>query len=112
MREGSPTRATARKAWKTESAGLPQTFFTGANPERAGWAVPETARGDLDVAVDLLDLTARSANILADLCTRSIRQMLSVPKSKLLGNPRFGRQSMAEVEGKVSRYWEAVGRCG
>ena len=69
-----------------------------------GWGIPETAKADLDARVDVLDLTPKPANVLAGLRISSIGGLLSVPKPKLLANPGFGSQSMAEVERKVSQY--------
>lgn len=72
--------------------------------EREGWLIPEQTKADLDVPVDVLDLTSRSANVLADLRIKSMRQLLRAPKRKLLQVPRFGVRSMAEVERKVLQY--------
>ena len=69
-----------------------------------GWVIPEPGRAALDVRVDVLDLTPRSANVLANLRIRSVRQLLREPKTKLLRSPRFGAQSLAEVERKVWQY--------
>lgn len=69
-----------------------------------GWIIPEPVRADLDVRLDVLDVKRRSANVLQVLRIRSIRQLLSVPKTKLLHAPGFGPQSMAEVERKVFQY--------
>lgn len=69
-----------------------------------GWVIPEPVRAALDVRVDVLDLTPRSANVLANLRIRSVRQLLREPKTKLLRSPRFGAQSLAEVERKVDQY--------
>ena len=64
----------------------------------------ETAEVDLNVRVDVLDLTPRPANVLADLRIRSIRQLLGMPRAELLRAPRFGSRSWAEVERKISEY--------
>ena len=73
-------------------------------PDIDRWVIPKTAKADLKVRVEVLDLTPRSTNVLANLKINSIRQLLSVPKTRLLQSPRFGSKSLAEVEQKVSQY--------
>ena len=94
---------------RTRPAQLRGAFFAFSRSVQPtlnsdGWVIPEPVRADLDVRVGVLDLKRRSANVLANLRIRSVRQLLSEPKTKLLRSPRFGPQSMAEVERKVFQY--------
>jgi hypothetical protein len=69
-----------------------------------GWKVPFHREDVRDASVDLLDLSARSTNVLMKLDLRTLRELLTFPKEKLFRTENMGRKSLSEIEAKVTSY--------
>ena len=69
-----------------------------------GWSVPQKLDIDLDVSVDLLDLSTRASNVLNRCNVSTVWELLNFSKHKLFDTENFGRKSLAEIESKLLRF--------
>ena len=72
-----------------------------------GWLVPQGARTDLDVSIDLVDLSTRARNVLTQCKVCTVRELLSFPKKNLFAAENFGRKTLAEIESKLLHFLSA-----
>lgn len=75
------------------------------NVSPGGWELPPHHKEEaLGSSVDLLDLSARSANVLKRLRITTVRQLVNYPKRELAESGNIGRKSMAEIASKLVIY--------
>lgn len=87
------------KATRSENGWL--TTLDGNVISPGGWKVPFHQDEALNTSLDLLDLSARSRNVLAKLDLRTLRELLGFPRIKLLRAENMGRKSLSEIEAKI-----------
>ena len=87
-----------------ESAENWRVMKDGRIVSPGGWIVPSNQDEDLDTSVDVLDLSARPAKVLADLHLFSLRQLLNYSIQKFACAKNIGRKSIAEIGTKLSGY--------
>jgi len=95
--------------------GVPEIPSTSAGDERAlvpddkaispgGWLVPRTLDGDLDVSVDLLDLSVRATNVLTTCNVRTVSALMNFSRKKVFASENLGRKTLKEIDSKLLRF--------
>lgn len=74
------------------------------DPNHEWMKVNEEEEKILDLLVDDLDITMRTANVLRVEKIHTVRDLIKKSKSYLLLCPNFGRKSLKEVESKLLEY--------
>ncbi len=101
--QGPPTPSMKKQTRHTGELPptLPRRLRSQSKLTRGRWVIPEAAEVGFDAPVDCLDLTTKSANILAHLHIKSVRQLLNYPKENLIRMRGFGPKSRADVETNI-----------
>jgi hypothetical protein len=98
---------TPSKATKLRTSSAPNEWALAPDNKAispGGWLVPQALDANLDVSIDLLDLSTRALNVLAKCNVSTVWELLNFPRKKLFATENFGRRTLAEIESKLLRF--------